>query len=60
MPRSFHIPPTEETGDPIIDAAEKYKIHRRILMIKDRRRDLTFEFSHIDLNLVLHEINKLS
>ena len=47
MSRSFHILPTEETGDPIIDAVEEYKIHPSILMIKDRR-DLTFEFSHID------------
>ena len=29
-------------------------------MIKDRKSDLTFEFSHIDPNLVLHEINKLN
>ena len=60
IPRPVDILPTEETGDPIIDAVEKYKTHPSILMIKDRTRDLTFEFTHIDPSLVLHEINKLN
>ena len=45
---------------PVIDAVEKYKTHTSILTIKDRKRDLTFEFTHIDPNLVLHVINKLN
>ena len=60
IPRSVHILPTKETGDPIINAVEKYKTHPSILTIKDRKRDLTFEFSRIDPNLVLNEINKLN
>ena len=57
---TFHYIPTKETGDPMNDAVEKYKTHPSILTINDRKRDLTFEFTHIDPNLVLHEINKLN
>lgn len=60
IPRPDHILPIKETGEPIIDAVEKYKTRPGVLMIKDRKRDLTFEFSHIDPNIVLHEINNLN
>ena len=60
IPRPVDIMPNEQSGDPTIVAVEKYKTHPSIVMIKEKTRDQTFEFSHIDPSLVLHEINKLN
>ena len=59
IPRPVDIMPNEQSGDPIIVAVEKYKTHPSIVMIKEKTRGQTFEFSHIDPSLVLHEINKI-
>ena len=47
IPRPVDIMPNEQCGDPMIDAVEKYKTHPSIVMIKDKTRGQTFEFSHI-------------
>ena len=60
IPRPVDIMPNEQSADPIIDAVEKYKTHPSIVMIKEKTRGQTFEFSHIDPSLALHEINKLN
>ena len=60
IPRPVDIMPNEQSGDPIIDAVEKYKTHPSTIMIKEKTRGQTFEFSHIDPSLVLHKINKLN
>ena len=60
IPRPVVIMPNEQSGDPIIDAVEKYKTHPSIAMIMEKTRGQTFEFSHIDPSLVLHEIKKLN
>ena len=58
--RPVDIMPNEQPDDPIIDAVEKYKTHPSIVMIKEKTRGQTFDFSHINPSLALHEINKLN
>ena len=48
IPRPVDIMLNEQSGDPIIDAVEIYKTHPSIVMIKEKTRGHTFEFSHID------------
>ena len=60
LPRPVDIMPNEQSGDPIIDAVEKCNTHPSIVVIKEKTRGQTYEFSYIDPSLVLHKINKLN
>ena len=56
----FPAPPVQLTGDPVLDAIQKYASHPSILMIKAMAQDNGwFKFSSVDTTLVFSEICKM-
>ena len=56
----FPAPPVHLTGDPVLDAIQKYASHPSILKIKAMTKNNgRFEFSSVDPTLIFSEISKM-
>ena len=56
----FPAPPVQLTGDPVLDAIQKYASHPSVLKIKAMAQNNgRFEFSSVDPTLVFSEISKM-
>ena len=56
----FPAPPVHLTGDPVLDAIQKYASHPSILKIKAMAKNNgRFEFSSVDPTLIFSEISKM-